>query len=55
MSNLSIMERIDKYIQETGKVGFKDGIRWRPVYTEEDKEIRNLFKEIMEKEGLDIY
>ena len=55
MSNLSIMERIDKYIQETGKVGLKDGIRWRPVYTEEDEEIRNLFKEIMEKEGLETY
>lgn len=48
-----IKKRIDEYISSTGKIGLKEGKRWRAVYTEEDKKIRNLFKEIMEKEGLE--
>ncbi len=47
-----IKERIDEYISSTGKIGVKEGKRWRAAYTDDDKEIRNLFKEIMEKEGL---
>ena len=47
-----IKKRIDEYISSTGKVGIKEGKRWRAAYTKEDKEIRQLFREIMEKEGL---
>ncbi len=48
----NINERIDEYITSTGKIGVKEGKRWRAAYTDEDKDIRKLFKEIMEKEGL---
>ncbi|MDP3386535.1 MAG: Zn-dependent hydrolase [Eubacteriales bacterium] len=52
MKNVELMEKIEFYINRLGQVGLKDGIRWRCAYTKEDKAAKELFKSLIENEGL---
>lgn len=50
--NVELSKKIDSYINSLGQVGMKDGIRWRSIFTEADREAKTLFKNFIENEGL---
>lgn len=50
--NVELFKKIDSYINSLGQIGIKDGIRWRSIFTEADREAKMLFKDFIEKEGL---
>ena len=52
MKNIELTEKIKTYINSLGQVGLKDGIRWRSIFTEEDREAKELFKSFIENEEL---
>lgn len=52
MKNIELIEKIETYINSLGNIGLKEGIRWRSIFTEEDREAKELFKNFIENENL---
>lgn len=52
MKNIELIEKIETYINSLGNIGLKEGIRWRSIFTEEDREAKELFRRFIENENL---